>query len=139
MNRALKFAVPILAIGFALAVTPRAAHAQFGGGGDGGFQQMEQFAPMLEMMKKKLGKKRFAKLMQTMGPMMSNMMDGQGGGGFGNFGDMMNGGGFGNFGGGNFDMNSMSAMMNPEMISTMVSMFDGGSVRHGRRSKRHVQ
>ena len=32
--------------------------------------QMEQFAPMLEMMKQKMGKQNFARLMQTMGPMM---------------------------------------------------------------------
>jgi hypothetical protein len=41
------------------------------------------------MMKAKMGKRRFAALMQTMGPMMSQMM--QGGGGFGGMG----GGGFG--------------------------------------------
>jgi hypothetical protein len=56
-------------------------------------------APMLEMMKAKMGKRRFAMLMQTMGPMMSRMMENGGGlGGMtgGNFG-----GGFGapNYGG----------------------------------------
>jgi hypothetical protein len=42
-------------------------------------------APMLEMMKAKMGKRRFGMMMQTMGPMMSQMMEGGGGipGGFG--------------------------------------------------------
>ena len=43
---------------------------------------MTQMAPMLEMMKAKMGKRRFAMMMQTMGPMMSRMME-NGGGGFG--------------------------------------------------------
>jgi hypothetical protein len=54
---------------------------------------MTQMAPMLEMMKAKMGKRRFAMMMQTMGPMMSKMMDG-GGGGMGGMG------GFGGMGGG---------------------------------------
>ena len=60
---------------------------------------MTQMAPMLEMMKAKMGKRRFAMLMQTMGPMMSRMMENGGGG----LGGMMGGGGSlsgGNFGGG---------------------------------------
>lgn len=77
------------------------AKAQFagfgGGGGAGGEDMMTQMAPMLEMMKAKMGKRRFAMLMQTMGPMMSRMMENGGG-----LGDMMGGGGLGsdNFGGG---------------------------------------
>ena len=43
---------------------------------------MTQMAPMLEMMKAKMGKRRFGQMMQTMGPMMSRMME-NGGGGFG--------------------------------------------------------
>jgi hypothetical protein len=42
---------------------------------------MTQMAPMLEMMKAKMGKRRFGQMMQTMGPMMSRMMEN--GGGFG--------------------------------------------------------
>ena len=58
---------------------------------------MTQMAPMLEMMKAKMGKRRFAMMMQTMGPMMSRMMEGGGGG----LGGMMGGGGIpGGFGGG---------------------------------------
>jgi hypothetical protein len=75
-------------------LTTGPARAQFGGfGGAGGGDMMTQMAPMLEMMKAKMGKRRFGMMMQTMGPMMSQMMEG-GGGGFG-------GGGIpGGFGGG---------------------------------------
>src|SRR5207253_10020964 len=57
---------------------------------------MTQMAPMLEMMKAKMGKRRFGMMMQTMGPMMSQMMEGGGG-----FGGMLGGGGIpGGSGGG---------------------------------------
>ncbi|WP_027533120.1 hypothetical protein [Bradyrhizobium sp. WSM3983] len=73
------------------------AKAQFAGlGGAGGEDMMTQMAPMLEMMKAKMGKRRFAMLMQTMGPMMSRMMESGGGG----LGGMMGGFAGGNFGGG---------------------------------------
>lgn len=63
------------------------AKAQFlGGGGAGGEDMMTQMAPVLEMMKAKMGKRRFAMLMQTMGPMMSRMMENGGGGIGGGFG-----------------------------------------------------
>ena len=64
---------------FALTTMP--AKAQFAGlgGGGGGEDMMTQMAPMLEMMKAKMGKRRFAMMMQTMGPMMSRMMEGGGG------------------------------------------------------------
>src|SRR5882757_6607335 len=66
-----------------LTLTSMPAKAQFAGfgGGGGGEDMMTQMAPMLEMMKAKMGKRRFAMMMQTMGPMMSGMMEG--GGGFG--------------------------------------------------------
>ena len=70
MTRLAKLAAP-LAIAAAVVITPAPAKAQFDEG------QMAQFAPMLEMMKQKMGKKRFGQMMQTMGPMMENMM-GQG-------------------------------------------------------------
>lgn len=70
------------------------AKAQFLGGGAGGEDMMTQMAPMLEMMKAKMGKRRFAMLMQTMDPMMSRMME-NGGGGFGGLGGGNLGGGFG--------------------------------------------
>ena len=74
------------------------AKAQFlGVGGAGGEDMMTQMAPMLEMMKAKMGKRRFGMMMQTMGPMMSRMMENGGGG----LGGMMGGGGIGGLGGGN--------------------------------------
>jgi hypothetical protein len=121
---------------FSLSSVP--AKAQFGGGGGG--DMMTQMAPMLEMMKAKMGKRRFAQMMQTMGPMMGGMMGGDGGGGFGG---MMGGGGFGgmsNMMGGGFGGGDMSGMMN--MIGPMMSManlggggfggFGGGHRRHRR-------
>ena len=76
---------------FTLTSAPaKAQFAGFGGGGGGDGDIMTQMAPMLEMMKAKMGKRRFAMLMQTMGPMMSGMTDGGGG-----FGGMMGGGGYG--------------------------------------------
>ena len=75
-------------------LTSAPAKAQFGGGGG---DMMTQMAPMLEMMKAKMGKRRFGMLMQTMGPMMGQMMEGGGAG----FGGMLGGGGIpGDFGGG---------------------------------------
>ena len=72
------------------------AKAQFLGGGAGGEDMMTQMAPMLEMMKAKMGKRRFAMMMQTMGPMMSRMMENGGG-----LGGLMGGGGLSvpNYGG----------------------------------------
>ena len=88
--------VATLLLLFTLTAVP--AKAQFGGGGGGG-DMMTQMAPMLEMMKAKMGKRRFATMMQTMGPMMGRMMEG--GGGLSGLGGMMGGGGIpGGFGGG---------------------------------------
>src|SRR5438270_6089891 len=86
-----------------LSVTGAPAKAQFagfGGTGAGGEDMMTQMAPMLEMMKAKMGKRRFGMMMQTMGPMMSRMME-NGGGGIGGLGGGNLGGGFGapNYGG----------------------------------------
>jgi len=81
---------------FALTTMPaKAQFAGFGGGGGGGGDMMTQMAPMLEMMKAKMGKRRFGMMMQTMGPMMSRMMEGGGG-----LGSMMGGAGFGGIPGG---------------------------------------
>ena len=90
----------LLAFLLATCLVQSPAHAQFAGfGGGGGGEEgdmMTTMAPMLEAMKKKMGKKRFTTLMQTMGPMMEKM-GGEGGFGGGGFG-----GGFGGMGG--FDM-----------------------------------
>jgi hypothetical protein len=105
-----------------VALTSAPANAQFGLGGGGGQDMMTQMAPMLEMMKAKLGKRRFAQLMQTMGPMMGPMMEG-GGGGFGG-GNMMS-----MLGG-----TDMAGMMG--MIGPMMSMANLGGGRH-HRHRRH--
>ena len=78
-------------------LTTGPARGQFGGfGGAGGGDMMTQMAPMLEMMKARMGKRRFGKMMQTVGPMMSQMMEGGGGG----FGGTLGGGIPGGFGAG---------------------------------------
>src|ERR1700728_3650192 len=94
MNGAEKAACRVAVLLLLFALTSMPAKAQFGGGAGGG-DMMTQMAPMLEMMKAKMGKRRFAAMMQTMGPMMSKMMDG------GGFGGMLGGGGIpAGFGGG---------------------------------------
>src|SRR3982074_3815205 len=80
-------------------LTTMPAKAQFpglGGGGGGGEDMMTQMAPMLEKRKVKMGKRRFAMMMQTMGPMMGRMMEGRCGGRGGTMGGGgMPGGGLG--------------------------------------------
>src|SRR6202158_6195246 len=81
---------------FALTTAPaKAQFGGFGGGGSGG-DLMPEMAPMLEMKKGKMGKRRFGMMRQPMGAMMGGMMEGGGGG----FGGMPGGGGIpGGFGG----------------------------------------
>jgi hypothetical protein len=116
---------------FTLTAVP--AKAQFGGGSGG--DMMTQMAPMLEMMKAKMGKRRFAAMMQTMGPMMSRMMEGGGGG----LGGMMGGGGIpGGFGGGNV-MGMLGGAGGGELMSMapqLMRMANLGGGRHGRRHRR---
>ena len=137
------------------------AKAQFGGGG-GSQDMMTQMAPMLEMMKAKMGKRRFAMMMQTMGPMMSRMMEGGGGslgsglgsGLGGGLGGMMGGGGIpGGIGGGyvpegygvstggmNFGSTGMlgggggGELMS--MVPQLMRMANVGGGHHGRRHRR---
>jgi hypothetical protein len=127
MTRFTKLAGP-LAIVAALAFTSAPAKAQFGGMG---MENMEQMAPMIEMMKQRMGKKRFGQLMQTMGPMMERMMANQGGGfGGGGFGGM---GGFGGgLGGGGFNMSGMDMGQMMAMIGSMKGLMGGGR-KKGRR------
>ena len=127
------------------------AKAQFGGGG-GGQDMMTQMAPMLEMMKAKMGKRRFAMMMQTMGPMMSRMMEGGGG-----LGGMMGGGGIpSGFGGGyvpegygvstggmNIGGGDVMGMLGSggggelmSMVPQLMRMANVGGGRHGRRRAR---
>jgi len=114
------------------AVTCAPAKAQlggFGGGGGGGEDMMTQMAPMLEMMKAKMGKRRFAMLMQTMGPMMSQMMQGGGMGGYIPEGMM------GGYGGGDI-MGMMGGIGGGDimsMIGPMMRMANFGGGGYGRR------
>jgi hypothetical protein len=145
MTRADKLAcwAATLLLLFTLSTVP--AKAQFGGGGSGGGDMMTQMAPMLEMMKAKMGKRRFGAMMQTMGPMMSRMMQ-NGGGGFGgipggfgggttyaadSYGTSMGGGGFTGMLGGGGGSELMS------MIPQVMQMVNfGGGHRHRRHRRR---
>ena len=123
------------AVFLSFALTSAPANAQFGlGGGAGGQDMMTQMAPMLEMMKAKLGKRRFAQLMQTMGPMMGQMMEGGGGG----FGSMIPGG----MGGG--DMSGMMGTLGGggggdimSMIGPMMRMANVGGHKYRHRHWHH--
>ncbi len=114
-------------------LTSMPAKAQFAGlGGGGGGDMMTQMAPMLEMMKAKMGKRRFGMMMQTMGPMMGQMMEGGGG-----MGGMLGGGGIpGGFSGGNI-MGMMGGDGGGEMMSMIPQLMRmvsfGGGHRHHRR------
>jgi hypothetical protein len=126
---------------FSLTAMP--AKAQFGGGG-GGQDMMTQMAPMLEMMKAKMGKRRFGMMMQTMGPMMSRMMEGGGGG----LGGMIGGGGIpADIGGGyvpegygvstgGMNFGSMGGGELMSMVPQLMRMANVGGGRHGRRHRR---
>ncbi|MEH2514570.1 putative membrane protein YgcG [Bradyrhizobium sp. AZCC 1610] len=129
-------------------LTSMPAKAQFAGisGGGGGEDMMTQMAPMLEMMKAKMGKRRFAMMMQTMGPMMSRMMEGGGGipGGFGSGyvpeGNGVSAGGmnFGSIGGGDF-MGVLGSGGGGELMSMVPQLMRMANVsgdRHGRRRTR---
>jgi len=125
-------------------LTSMPAKAQFAGGGGSG-DMMTQMAPMLEMMKAKMGKRRFGMMMQTMGPMMGRMMEGGGG-----LGGMMGGSagipsGFGGgyapdgygMGGGNIMgmLGGAGASDMMSMIPVLMRMANagGGPRRHRRR------
>jgi hypothetical protein len=116
-----------LLLAFMLTAAP--AKAQFGGfggasAGAGGQDMMTQMAPMLEMMKARMGKKRFAMMMQTMGPMMSQMVQG---GGFGGLGGGFTPEGFGTNSG--VDIGSIMGMVGPMM---QMANLGGGGHRHRR-------
>ena len=127
-------------------LTSMPAKAQFAGGGGGGQDMMTQMAPMLEMMKAKMGKRRFAMMMQTMGPMMGRMMEG--GGGPSGLGGMMGGGGIpGNFGGsyvpegygvstGGMNIGGLGGGELMSMVPQLMRIANVGGGRHGRRRTR---
>jgi hypothetical protein len=124
-------------------LTAQPAKAQFAGfGGGGGGDMMTQMAPMIEIMKAKMGKRRFGQMMQTMGPMMSRMTQ-NGGGGFGGTPGGFDGGSgfatqaYGMSAGGDFMIGGGGEMMS--MIPQLIQMahFGGGRAyghqRHRRR------
>ena len=139
MRGADKVVYPAAAVLLLLALTGSPAKAQFGGfgGGAGGEDMMTQMAPMLELMKAKMGKRRFGMLMQTMGAMMSRMMDN--GGGFGGVSGysqevpVMGGG----YGGGDV-MGMLGGSGGGEMMAMIPQLMQlanagGGHRRHRRR------
>lgn len=107
-------------------VTASPTKAQFDAGDT---DMMMTFAPMLEMMKAKMGKRRFARLMQTVGPVMSQMMERNGGG----FDGLMSGTVGGSFGGGDF----VSAMGSSQMIGMLPQMISLIEMDRPRRKRRH--
>jgi hypothetical protein len=132
MKRVSKIAQPAALAALLLsAATP--ASAQFAGTDE--FQQMEQFAPVLEAMKRHMGKRRFGQLMQTVGPMMDQMMTNQGSttGSYGAFG-----GGQGYGGAQGFDVGHMASMINPQTIAGLVQAFEPDE-RPRRTARKHVR
>ena len=110
MKPIVRLACP-LALAIALALPSAPAGAQIAGD-----QMISQFAPMMGMMKKKIGKKRFGHLMRTVGPLMTSMAQQSGGisglggnlggisslAGISSLGDLGSLSGFGNYGFGGF-------------------------------------
>ena len=86
----------LLAAVVALCLFHAPARAQFMTGGQGDGDMMTTMAPMFGTMKKKIGQKRFAQFMKTVGPMAVGMM-GNNGAMYGGMGS-----GFGGYGGGDY-------------------------------------
>ena len=126
MTGAHRLACQIATLLLLLTVTTFPAKAQFGGSGGGGGDMMTQMAPMLEMLKAKMGKRRFAAMMQTMGPMMSRMME-NGGSGFG-------GGGIP--GGGDFT-GMLGSSGGGELMAMIPQVMQLANLGGGHRHRRH--
>jgi hypothetical protein len=125
MKRALKLAQPAIAGLLLMVSTP--ASAQLAGADE--FQTMEQFAPVLEVMKQHMGKKRFGQLMQTVGPMMDQMVTGQGSSATGSSGA---------FGGAQgFDVGRMATLIDGQTIAGLVRAFE--PVEKPRSVRKHAQ
>ena len=150
MNTLAKLGGPF-AVAVALALTSVPAHAQLFKEEDMG--QMKQFAPIFEMMKQTMGKKRYGAMMRKMGPMMARMGtngNGFGGNSSGGFGATPTGGGyvggfdlggfsagnFGGFSGGEFGGigNMFGSGRDRDDLRGLIGGFTG---RHGRRGWRH--
>ena len=138
MNTLTKLGCP-LAVAAVLALTSIPAHAQLFKEED--FGQAKQFAPMFEMMKKTMGKKRYGAMMRKMGPMLARMGD-NGNGVGGGFGAAGSGGGdvgsydFGGYSGGDF-AGIANMFGSGRGMGDLRGMFSGFSGRHGRRDWRH--
>jgi hypothetical protein len=144
MNTLTKLGCP-LAVAVALALTSVPAHAQLFKEED--FGQAKQFAPMFDMMKRTMGKKRYGAMMRKMGPMLERM--GNNGNGFGgNFGGGLGaGGGEGDFDFGGFsagsgfsggDFGGIANMFGSGRgMGDLRGLIGGFTGRHGRRGWRH--
>ena len=124
MNKLTRLA-GVLAFGSALCLFQAPAHAQFGfGGSEGGEDMMTTMAPVLDVMKKQMGEKRFGELMKTVGPIATKMMDGNGGGL----------GGIGSLDG--LDIGSLSGLISDGTVQSLIGMIppSGG----GRKKRRHI-
>src|SRR5450631_4369673 len=127
-----KLACQIATLLLLLTVTTFPAKAQFGGvggSGGGGGDMMTQMAPMLEMMKAKMGKRRFGAMMQTMGPIMSKMTENGGGG----FGGMLGGGGFS----GGDATGMLGGAGGSELMSMIPQVMQMANLGGGHRHRRH--
>lgn len=113
----------VLAFGSALCLFQAPAHAQFGfGGSEGGEDMMTTMAPVLDVMKKQMGEKRFGELMKTVGPIATKMMDSNGGGL----------GGIGSLDG--LDLGSLSGLISDGTVQSLMGMVtSSGGGRKGRR------
>ena len=142
-----RLACHIAALLLATVLASAPAKAQFAPLGGAGGDMMTQMAPMIEMMKAKMGKRRFAAMMQTMGPMMSRTMEGGSLGGFpGGVGGIPGGAGFApeiyaTAAGSNDIAGMLGGNGGSEMISLIPQLmqmahFGGG---HGRRYHRRRQ
>jgi hypothetical protein len=141
-----KLACQAAALWVLFAFSSMPAKAQFAGLGGGGGDTMTQMAPMLNMMKAKMGKRRFAALIQTMGPMMSQMVGAEvgGGGGLGGItgglGGVLGGGGIPGGGGeimgvlGGGDGGGMMRIL-PQLMQ-MTNIGGGGHHRYRHHSRR---
>ena len=140
-----RLACHIAALLLATVLASAPAKAQFAPLGGAGGDMMTQIAPMIEMMKAKMGKRRFAAMMQTMGPMMSGMMEN--GGGFGGMAGGFGGGSgfapqaYGMGMGGGDVMGMLGGVGGGDMMSMipqLMQMANVGGGRYGhRRHRRH--
>ena len=124
MKHVLKLAQPALAVLLLSLATPAGAQVA----GADGFQQMERFAPVLEIVKQRMGKERFGQLMQTVGPMVDPLLTGQGTGT----------GGSGAFGGQGFDAGRLATLVDGQTIAGLVQAF-GPAERPRRAVRKHAR